>query len=155
MGMSYNKMKRKPLLTKRHRRIRRDYAKDFTDWNARRWSKVLFSDEKKFSVKLQKPIYSWMPKGASRFKAEYLIPSIGRTDGIMVWVCIDGSGTLIIKRCPQNVDSLGYQKVLQSVLPFLKRYTQNLCDDKHFRCPLQERKVFSTRWGSCSPVRKY
>ena len=39
----------KPLLNKRPRQKRLAWAKDKKDWTAAEWSKVMFSDESKFS----------------------------------------------------------------------------------------------------------
>jgi hypothetical protein len=37
-----------PLLTRDHRRARREFAEQYVNWGLNEWGKVLFTDESKF-----------------------------------------------------------------------------------------------------------
>ncbi len=48
----------KPLLNNRPRQKRLAWAKDKKDWTAAEWSKVMFSDESKFQIKIKSLLLS-------------------------------------------------------------------------------------------------
>jgi transposase len=41
---------KRPLLTKRHRKLRVEWAREHASWTTKDWDRVLFSDESKFKV---------------------------------------------------------------------------------------------------------
>jgi hypothetical protein len=51
----------------------------------------VFSNEEMFRVHLCKKFSGWRPATGSKFEARYLIPSVGKAEGLMVWVAINGA----------------------------------------------------------------
>lgn len=129
LGMENKYLKFKPLLTKGQRNRRRQFALKFKHYRLDQWKKVIFSDEKLFRVKLMKRIKAWVPTNRNVFAARYLIPSVARSAGVMVWGAINGSGALILRRCPPKMDSTGYQSVLQSAKAFINPRCDILSQD--------------------------
>ena len=119
MGFISRKAVFKPLLKKAHKQDRKKFAQKFSRWNVDQWSKVVFSDEKVFRLRLLKRVKCWRPKGTTGFEAKYRVPSVARVDGIMVWCAINGRGDLCLRRCPPVVDSKAYQDILESAKKFL------------------------------------
>lgn len=48
--LKYKKMKASPPLTERHKNARVEFAKSYVQWTWALWTKVIFSDEKKFNL---------------------------------------------------------------------------------------------------------
>jgi GH35 family endo-1,4-beta-xylanase len=46
-GMKARVKRKKPLLSKRHKQQRREFAEKYKSWTAKDWSRVIFSDETK------------------------------------------------------------------------------------------------------------
>jgi hypothetical protein len=48
------------------------------------------------------------------------MPSVAKSDGVMVWAAINGKGRVIVKRCPKVVDSRAYQGILKESIRFIR-----------------------------------
>ncbi|GFT52445.1 transposable element Tcb1 transposase [Trichonephila clavipes] len=96
---------RRPLvcvrLTSRHRRDRREWAKEHVNWRRREWSNVLFSDESRFSVhQNNRRIFIWRECG-SRNNPAFVHESVRFGGGGMLvygGISIDGRTDLYIIR---------------------------------------------------------
>ncbi|GFV22173.1 transposable element Tcb2 transposase [Trichonephila clavipes] len=80
-------------LTSRHRRDRREWAKEHVNWRKNEWSNVPFSDESRFSVHPDnRRIFIWRDRG-SRNNPAFLHESVGfGGGGVLVYggISIDG-----------------------------------------------------------------
>lgn len=106
----------KPLLTTAHIEARLKFANDHSGFD---FSNVVFSDEKVWRMRPGGRVRVWRRRG-KRYDAKYVVPTVARTEGVMVWAAINGKGDLIVKRCPTTVDSLGYQSILKSARHFIR-----------------------------------
>ncbi|GFT70429.1 transposable element Tcb2 transposase [Trichonephila clavipes] len=82
-----------PSLTSRHRRDRREWAKEHVNWRRNEWSNVLFSDESRFSVHPDnRRIFIWRDRG-SRSNPAFVYESVRfGGGGVLVYgsISIDG-----------------------------------------------------------------
>lgn len=80
---------------------------------------MVFSDEKKFRFRPGGVVKVWRRRG-DRFKAKYTVPTVGQSDGVMVWAAMNSYGQVIVRQCPPKMNSTAYQAVLATALPFIK-----------------------------------
>ncbi len=103
----------KPLLNNRQRQKRLAWAKDKKDWTAAEWSKVMFSDESKFSIYFgnQGPRV-WRKRGEAQ-NPHCLRSSVKFPQSVMVWGAMSsaGDGPLCFLRSKVNIAV--YQEVLE------------------------------------------
>ena len=74
MGMVSQKAIYKPILKLVHRKARRAFAKKYINWTARKWRRIIFSDEKMFRVRPGGQIRCWKPKDELRIVARLPCP---------------------------------------------------------------------------------
>ncbi|GFW59379.1 transposable element Tcb2 transposase [Trichonephila clavipes] len=88
-------------LTSRHRRERREWAREHVNWRKNEWSNVLFSDESRFSVHPDnRRIFIWRDRG-SRNNPAFVHESVRfGGGGVLVYggISIDGRTDLYIIR---------------------------------------------------------
>ena len=144
----------KPLLTRLHKSRRYAFARRSGQWSADQWKRVIFSDEKMVRVRPGGKIRCWMPRTAGRYTARYSIPSVAKAEGLMyVWSAINGRGEIILRRCPPKVNSVEYQTLLGSALPFIRPRCVCMPNPKA-PPPLSQQGVplgIPTRWGTRPP----
>ena len=58
-------------------------------------------------------------KKNEKYVAKNVVPSVSRSQGIMVWCGINGHGRLCLRRCPKIVRATDYQRVLGSAMSFI------------------------------------
>lgn len=105
---------------------RKAFAEKFHHWTAGQWKRVVFSDEKMWRVRPGGKIRCWKPKNASKFEAKYSLPSVAKSQGVMIWAAINGKGKVIIRRCPPKVNSAAYQDILATAMKFIRsRFVRN------------------------------
>lgn len=121
MGFVSRRVVKRPLLTLRHIHGRRAFYSRFGNWTATQWKKVIFSDEKLFRVRPGGLVKYWYQKTEKKFLAKYVVPTVQKPVGVMVWAAMDGHGRVVMKECPRSMDSRGYQGVLESAKSFIKR----------------------------------
>ena len=111
---------KRPLLAKRHRTLRRGFAKKYVRWSASNWKNIVFSDEKIFRVRPGGQIRCWKQISDKKFIAKYVIPQVQKAEGVIVWAAMNGHGQIVLKRCPPKVNSLAYQAILGQVTGFIR-----------------------------------
>ena len=111
---------KRPLLTMRHRKLRREFAKKVGRWSADQWKKIIFSDEKIFRVRPGGQIRCWKQKTDKKFVAKYVIPTVQKPEGVMIWAAMNGAGRIVLERCPPKVNSSAYQAILQTHKRFIQ-----------------------------------
>ena len=82
------------------------------------WSKVLFTDESRFSTSPDCPIMWWVKRGDHVYLETDKFPF-----SIMVWAGVIGSRKTQLIKCPQRLDAHGYVAMLEEhgVIEFLTR----------------------------------
>ena len=116
----------KPLLTKKMKKKRLQFAKNYLHFTAEDWSKVMYSDESTFRCirsikgKVRRLV------GSDRFDSRYTIKTVKHPDSVMVWACFTGSagrGGLFFLPKNQTMNGKRYQGVLENhLLPWMERF---------------------------------
>jgi transposase len=122
-GMKAVVKKKRPFLSKKHRKERMDFALTHQDWTVEDWKKVVWSDETKIN-RLGSDGRKWVWKKAGKDLSDRLVQGTKKFGGgsVMVWGCmlwdgvgyackIDGrmDGDLYIKIMEEDLqESLGY-----------------------------------------------
>ncbi len=103
----------KPLLNNRQRQKRLAWAKDKNDWTAAEWSKVMFSDESKFSISFgnQGPRV-WRKRGEAQ-NPRCLRSSVKFPQSVMVWGAMSSAGVGPLCFLRSKVNTAVYQEVLE------------------------------------------
>lgn len=107
---------RKPFLSNVHKKKRYAWCKAYLHWNIQQWRKVIFSDECKIEL------HSKRRQFVRRFVNQRFVPkNVSKTfkyggRSFMVWGAINGEGQKVLIRCPDIMDSYGYQSVLEKGL---------------------------------------
>ena len=87
--------KKKPFLSKRHRKTRMDFALAYQHWTVEDWKKMVWSDETKIN-RLGSDGRKWIWKKAGESLNDRLVEGTQKFGGgsVMVWGCMlwDGSG---------------------------------------------------------------
>ncbi len=121
MGFVYKKAEKSIVLTKKHKEDRVKMAEQFLGQRLN-FQRVIFSDEKRFSLDGPDNICSYTRENQKIFRAK-------RQSGggsIMVWGMIFPSGILFIKRVQGNINSQGYIELLSGyAVPLIR----DLMDD--------------------------
>ncbi len=104
----------KPLLNNRQRQKHLAWAKDKKDWTAAEWSKVMFSDESKFSISFgnQGPRV-WRKRGEAQ-NPRCLRSSVKFPQSVMVWGAMSSAGVGPLCFLRSKVNTAVYQGVLDT-----------------------------------------
>ncbi len=113
MGFSCHIPCVKPLLNNRQRQKHLAWAKDKKDWTAAEWSKVMFSDESKFSISFwnQGPRV-WRKRGETQNPC-CLRSSVKFPQSVMVWGAMSSAGVGPLCFLRSKVNTAVYQEVLE------------------------------------------
>jgi len=112
-GLTARKAMKKPLLTKRHRKNRLDFAMAHQDWVLHDWRQVIFSDETKINRYWSDgKKWNW-----SRGKDSYNESNISGTmkfggGSLMAWGCITSEGPGFLTKIDVKLDSGLYCNIL-------------------------------------------
>lgn len=109
---------KKPALTNKQKKTRKEWCVERRNWNIVNWNKIIFSDECKINMLGCARTYVRRNVG-ERLKAKNLRPTRKFTPSIMVWGAIRGDGKRTLILCPDNVDSIAYQTILNEGLPHI------------------------------------
>ena len=77
--------------------------------------KVVFSDESRFESYFSRRMHVRRPIG-TRYVNRYICKTVKFSISVMVWDGIKGDGTKTLVKCPNHLDSSGYQSVLEQAL---------------------------------------
>ena len=115
----YKKFKSKPVLTENHKIARMKFARESID-TRREWSKIIWSDEKKFNLDGPDGIrYYWHDL---RNEKHYLSKRAFGGGSLMVWGAFVGDKLLDLVVCEVTLDSRKYIAVLnKSLVPSMSR----------------------------------
>lgn len=107
---------KKPCLTQRLKSKRKQWCQEKMRWSVTDWEKVIFTDECKLSIHSKRRLYIRRNIG-KRLVARYIQSTVKFSPSIMVWGAIRADGERYIFRTNNNVDSMEYQRILESALP--------------------------------------
>lgn len=116
-GLSAYIKRRKPLLTRRHRLRRRQWAESYGAWSQEDWNKVIFSDESKFNlVGSDGRQYCWRRPGEEL--VERAVQKTVKHGGgsLMVWGCITAQGVGRIYQVKGQMTATQYCQILSDAL---------------------------------------
>lgn len=108
---------RKPLLTKQQRMRRMQFCRRHQDWNAEKWSEVVFSDESTFLQFGTISQFVRRPVGA-RDDVRYALPTVKHSPKVMVWGSFSayGRGSLYFVDKNKTVNAKEYLNILDTKL---------------------------------------
>ena len=121
-GLFSRRPRKKPLLTKKQRKARYEWAKAHKDWGVEDWKKVVFSDEAGFQLFPGKTPYVRRREGESLDDA-CLIPTVKHGGGsILVWGCFNAAGVGVLKRIEGTITGEAYRQILiHHAMPEMKK----------------------------------
>lgn len=133
--------------------VARSYIEDQINWG-----KVVFSDEKLFTLGLSDGFYTWKTKGNRYFKTKKFL----RSPGLMVWAVIFPSGLLSFRIISGKINSEKYVDILKScLLPMAKLncptdyiFQQDNCrihTSVYTKKFFEENKINYLNWAPYSP----
>ncbi len=109
----FRKRATKPLLKQKHRQKHLTWAKEKNNWTVAQWSKVLFSDERKFSISFgnQGPRV-WRKSGEAQnpccLKSSVKFPQL-----VMIWAAMSSAGVGPLCFLKSTVNAAIYQEILE------------------------------------------
>lgn len=104
---------KKPLLLKRHRKARLNFARAHKDWTVEDWRRVIFSDESKINrFWSDGRKWCWKLKSSNIQDREVAGTVKFGGGGVMVWGCITAHGVGHLTRILEGLDQALYQEIL-------------------------------------------
>lgn len=105
---------KKPLISKKNKKARLQFAKDHQNWTVEDWKKVAFSDESKFNLfgsdgrqHVRRPI-------GTRNDVRYQIPTVKHGGGsVMVWGVFSAQGVGPLVEINGNMNAAIYKDILE------------------------------------------
>ena len=108
---------RKPLLSEKHRKNRRQWAKVRKEWGEDEWSRVVFSDESSFELFGSSQQLYVHRKPGEKFLRQCLAPTVKFGGGkVMVWGSMAQSGVGSLRIMEGSVTSASYVRLLSTCL---------------------------------------
>lgn len=108
---------KKPALTEKLKRKRKEWCSERRAWTAFDWEKIIFTDECKVELMPRRREYVRRSKNSDRFHEKYTTATKKFSPSIMVWGGIRGDGKKVLVRCERSVDQHEYQRILDVALP--------------------------------------
>jgi transposase len=164
-GMKAVVKKKRPLLTKKHKRERLDFALAHKDWTLEDWKKVVWSDETKVN-RLGSDGRKWVWKKAGEELSDRLVEGTKKFGGgsVMVWGCMLWEGVGYACKIDGIMDSNLYVQILdddlQASLDYYHKSASDIIfqqdnDSKHTSAKAKEwfedHDFTLLRWPAISP----
>ena len=117
IGMKAVVKKKRPLLSKRHRRERLDFAISHRDWTVEDWKKVVWSDETKINC-LGSDGRKWAWKKAGEGLSDRIVEGTVKFGGgsLMMWGCMMWEGVGYGCKIDGRMDAELYTQILEDEL---------------------------------------
>jgi transposase len=127
-GMRSYRAARKPKLTYLHRLRRAAWVRR---WRTQDWTKVIFSDEKRFKFEPDAPIRVWRRRG-ERFLAKNVVGTVKFGRGsLMIWAAMRYDGRTCLRRCSNNMNADEYITHLKAAAGLFPRATSKRLTLQH------------------------
>jgi transposase len=116
-GLAARVKRKKPLLSKKHKEKRLNFAKKYKNWKVSDWQKVVWSDESKFQIfGSDGRQYCWKRPG-DPLKDAHVKPTVKFGGGsVFVWGCFTSSGVGYLVKIDGRLDAELYRKILEEDL---------------------------------------
>jgi transposase len=127
-GFKAKKKVKKPLISKRVRKLRLEFAKKYENWTFDDWKKVIWTDESKINMFGTDGImYSWKKEG-TKLNDRDIIPTVKYGGGkLLFWGCFCASGVGELVRIDGIMNSDVYIGVLNAgYLPSLRKWRKQV-----------------------------
>jgi len=93
--------------------MKKSGAQWYLEIDAEKWKTFIFSDESRFQIYAKITRLVRWPR-SKRYSRKYVVQTIKyEGSSIMVWAAIKGGGSRVIVRCPNRLNFIGYQDVLE------------------------------------------
>ncbi len=122
----FRKRATKPLLKQKHRQKHLTWAKEKKNWTVAQWSKVLFSDESKFSISFgnQGPRV-WRKSGETQNPC-CLKSSVKFPQSVMIWAAMSSNGVCPLCFLKFTVNAAIYREFLEHLMLLLTSFMEML-----------------------------
>lgn len=109
--------KKRPLLTKRQRKLRLEFALKHREWTVEDWKKVLWSDETKINrIGSDGRSYVWKKKGEP-LSTRLTTPTVKHGGGnLMVWGCMGWEGVGMVVEVQGRMNAQQFCEILETGL---------------------------------------
>jgi transposase len=109
--------RKKPLLTKTHRKCRLAWANKCRNWTIDDWRRIIWSDESKYQIfGSDGRKYCWKKPGEP-LKDQHIMPTVKFGGGsIMVWGCMSADGVGELRKIDGKMDADVYVDILNTNL---------------------------------------
>ena len=123
VGMKAVVKRKRPLLTKRHRRERLDFAMAHKDWTVEDWKRVVWSDETKINH-LGSDGRKWVWKKAGEGLSDRVVDGTVKFGGgsLMFWGCMLWEGAGYRTKIDGRMDAKLYVGILEDELQESLKY---------------------------------
>ena len=106
--------KRKPLLTRTHRKRRCEFARKHQDWSIDDWKCIIWTDESKFNLFGSDGKEYYWKKPTDPLKASHVKPCVQKGGGnVMVWACMTWEGIGYLVKIDNGLDGHLYRDILK------------------------------------------
>eukprot|EP00644_Phytophthora_capsici_P003153 jgi/Phyca11/103161/e_gw1.7.57.1 len=156
----YEKRMASPVLTQKHKEARLMWAREKVTWDAEKWSKVVFSDEKKFNLDGPDGLqYYWHDL---RFEPQMYSRRQNGGGSVMKWgaFCAQGKSELVVLEGTQDSERYIYT-LSEHLLPYIDRIYGRVCVFQHDNASIhssgatktfrEEENVTTMTWPAKSP----
>jgi len=106
---------KKPLLTKKHKKERFEWAQRHIKWTTEQWGKVLWSDESPFCLTFSGRERVWRDH-VERYITEAVSPTKKKDLTINVWGCFASNGIGSLVLIDGIMDAKGYRNILKKYM---------------------------------------
>ena len=134
VGMKSVVKKKRPILSKRHRKERLDFALSHQNWTLEDWKRVVWSDETKVN-RLGSDGRKWVWKKAGEGLSDRVVEGTLKYGGgcVMVWGCMMWEGVGYACKIDGRMDGELYVKILDEELQESIKYYGKTEDDIIFQ----------------------
>lgn len=116
VGLNARRPRKKPLLTKKMRLQRLEWAREHEGWTKNMWNKVIFSDESKFNLHGSDGKTYVRRRIGEEFQPSCLINTVKHPQGQMIWGCISYHGVGRLHFIQGTVNADVYIDILKTAL---------------------------------------
>ncbi len=109
----FSKRATKPLLKQKHRQKHLTWAKEKNNWIVAQWSKVLFSDESKFSISFENQGPRVWRKSGKAQNPRCLKSSVKFPQSVVIWAAMSSAGVGPLCFLKSTVNTAIYQEILE------------------------------------------
>lgn len=127
MGLMARTPAKKPLLNKRMKKARLNWAKNKQNWGESEWSRIIFSDESKFNLIGPDGCLTVRRRNGERYSEECCVATVKHSPYVMVWGCISRFKTESLIMLQGMVNAEKYKEIILSgLVPSIESLSENI-----------------------------